>query len=48
MANKILADLMTPYMVLDSTTAVHREEMDTTANDAAMENLAKEFMNIAA
>lgn len=45
MANKILADLMTAYMVLDCTTAVHRAEMDTTANDAAMENLAKEFMN---
>jgi hypothetical protein len=44
MANKILADLMTAYMVLDCATAVHRAEMDTTANDAAMENLAKEFM----
>ncbi len=44
MANKILADLMTAYMVLGSTTTTHRAEMDTTANDAAMENLAKEFM----
>ena len=44
MANKILTDLMTAYMVLDSTNLIHRAEIDTTANDAAMDNLAKEFM----
>lgn len=45
MAKKILADLMTAYMVLDTTNTVHRTEIDTTANEAAMDNLAKEFMH---